>query len=393
MAADSNVTDLCQRFAPDIHEMGLVKCGAFKLKTGLVVPVYFDFRVCISYPKIIDKISRELAHRIDTQFGRDSFDHVCGVPYTALPFAVLAAQHLQKPMVLKRKEAKTYGTMNLIDGKFKPGDRCIVIEDTVTSGTSIVEVVRCLDQAGLKVVGVVALMDREQGGNLNLTRSGLEHSFLFTASGMLNAMKELGHFSKEEVDKAITFLHSNPVDLSVRRHSECEKNGNANGKAENGQPADKKMDVAPPVIGRRLFEVIKMKQSNLCLAADVETCTQLLEVADLLGPYICALKTHVDSLQDDFDETIAHSLMKLAKKHNFLIIEDRKLADIGNTSRKIFSKICQWADLVTVHALPGIDQVRAMSTAISDKSCGILLIAQMTSEGNLVTREYTNCTF
>ena len=72
------------------------------------------------------------------------------------------------------------------------------------------------------------------------------------------------------------------------------------------------------------------KRSNLCLSADVSTCEDLLKVADQCGSYIVVLKTHIDTLENVNSE-ILEKLRTLANKHNFLLFEDRKLCDIGNT--------------------------------------------------------------
>ena len=88
-----------------------------------------------------------------------------------------------------RKEAKTHGTGRLIEGPFRPGDRVAVVEDVITTGASALRAVEAIKAAGGTIAGVLAVVDREEGGREVLEGEGLTVMALTTASAILQRMK------------------------------------------------------------------------------------------------------------------------------------------------------------------------------------------------------------
>ncbi|CAI8355472.1 MAG: Orotidine 5'-phosphate decarboxylase [Marine Group II euryarchaeote MED-G33] len=141
-------------------------------------------------------------------------------------------------------------------------------------------------------------------------------------------------------------------------------------------------------LSRRYMEVVCRKQSLVVLAADLNTMSGLNNLIDQVGPNIAALKTHVDLIDDWSAESWA-AFCEKATAHDLLIFEDRKFADIGPISRGQMAgvyDIRSWANIVTAHGISGPDIVDGLCAGWSDvdREGGVLLLAQMSSRGNLL---------
>lgn len=152
-------------------------------------------------------------------------------------------------------------------------------------------------------------------------------------------------------------------------------------------------------VAARLLRLMDEKKSNLCASVDVSTTAEFLSLIEKLGPYICLVKTHIDIIDDFSYEGTIEPLLALAKKHNFMVFEDRKFADIGNTVKKQYSggvyQIAKWADITNAHGVTGAGIVRGLKEAAQETTSeprGLLMLAELSSKGSLAYGEYTKQT-
>ncbi|MXS70822.1 orotidine-5'-phosphate decarboxylase [Chryseobacterium binzhouense] len=355
-----------KEFFLECYKLGIIKFGRFTLKSGIESPFYVDLRPLASDPKIL----KNLANYLLDMLPLDNFDLICGVPYAALPMATAMSLESYIPLIIKRKEAKEYGTKKMIEGIYQKGQNCLLVEDVITSGKSLIETIAEIEQEDIKVADIVVVLDREQGGKQLLESRGYRVHTLFNISEVCSILQENGDLCDDEVQRINDFLKGNHIQFEEKTRLSYQQ----------------KFELAQHSVSKKLLETALAKESNLIASADVTTTQELLELADKVGPHIIALKTHIDIISDfDYQNTIL-PLKEIASRHKFLLMEDRKFADIGNTQELQFTsgvfRITDWADFVTSQVIGGFESLDCF------KNVGVVAIIGMSSKGTLTSNNY-----
>lgn len=186
-----------------LYKIGAIKFGEFTLKSGKTSKIYLDLRQIISHPDVLRQVSDAIWQQVSLQ----KFDMICGVPYTALPIATCISLQQNIPMIMRRKEKKSYGTKQQIEGAYKKGQQCLIIEDVITSGASILETAEELEAEGLEIKDVVVLINREQGGQKNLENKNYRVHAAFTLKEILQELLHSSLLPEKESTIVNNLLH------------------------------------------------------------------------------------------------------------------------------------------------------------------------------------------
>jgi len=182
--------------------IGAVKFGEYKLKSGIISPIYLDLRILISFPELLKDIASLLTQPASSL----QFDRIAGIPYTALPIATAFSLESGVPMVYCRKEKKEYGTAQQIEGVWKEGETVLIIDDLITNGESKTETFTVYESAGLVVKDVIVLIDREQGGKERLEEQGYKLHALISIFEIIDRLKNLKQISESKYLEITRFL-------------------------------------------------------------------------------------------------------------------------------------------------------------------------------------------
>jgi orotate phosphoribosyltransferase len=170
-----------------LEECGALQFGEFTLASGAKSDYYINIKKASTNPKVLYLISQLMAEKMQKDNIRP--DRIAGIVLGSIPLAAALSMATGIPYVMVRKEQKSHGTMDLIEGDLLPGDKVLVIEDVVTSAGSSVKAIATLRDNGAVIKEVMTVVDREGGGKENLAGIGVSLLSLVKGSEIAKGRK------------------------------------------------------------------------------------------------------------------------------------------------------------------------------------------------------------
>jgi len=156
----------------ELINKNIIQKGKFTLKSGETSNIYIDLKKVISYPQLHEKLCNEITKLINP-----NGDLICGTPYGAVSFTSYISISKNIPMIFLRKEQKNYGTNKLIEGEFIEGQKVTLIEDVTTTGNSVIESARKLEEHGLIISQIITIFSRSDNKSLMFRDIPIEYLY------------------------------------------------------------------------------------------------------------------------------------------------------------------------------------------------------------------------
>ena len=184
----------------------------FTWASGIKSPVYCDNRLTLTAPEVRLDVEEGLAELIKTHY--PEAEVLMGTSTAGIAHAAITAHILNMPMGYVRSGAKDHGRQNQIEGRLEKGQKVVVVEDLISTGGSVIEVVNVLREAGAEVLGVVSIFTYGMKKGLErLAEAEVKNISLTNFDVVAQAAAEEGYIAPEDVERLIAFRNK-PSDES-----------------------------------------------------------------------------------------------------------------------------------------------------------------------------------
>lgn len=184
----------------------------FTWASGIKSPVYCDNRLTLTAPKVRDDVENALAEVIKTNY--PDCEVLMGTSTAGIAHAAITAHLLNKPMGYVRSSAKDHGRTNRIEGKLEKGQKVVVVEDLISTGGSVIDVVDALREAGAEVLGIASIFTYGmKKGIERLAEANVKNISLTNFDTIAQVAADENYIKQEDIQKLIAF-RNNPSDES-----------------------------------------------------------------------------------------------------------------------------------------------------------------------------------
>ena len=184
----------------------------FTWASGIKSPVYCDNRLTLTAPEVRTDVETGLAELVKEYY--PEVEVLMGTSTAGIAHAAIVGHLLGLPMGYVRSGAKDHGRRNQIEGKLLPGQKVVVVEDLISTGGSVIEVVNVLREAGAVVLGVVSIFTYGMRRGLErLAEAGVENHSLCSFDVIARVAAEENYIRPEDVQRLLAF-RDNPSDES-----------------------------------------------------------------------------------------------------------------------------------------------------------------------------------
>jgi orotate phosphoribosyltransferase len=166
--------EFVKEFAIFLYKNNIIRFGNFILASGKNSSYYVDLRLMPSYPHQFRKMVKNLQNLIIKKTGLDDFDSLASVPTGGLVVTSALAIEIVKPLIYVRSKPKEYGTAKSIEGKTSAGMKVVMVDDVVTTGTSVLNGINQLKEVGLLISDLYVIINRLEGADKILSDIGVQ---------------------------------------------------------------------------------------------------------------------------------------------------------------------------------------------------------------------------
>lgn len=184
----------------------------FTWASGIKSPIYCDNRLTLTAPEVRTDVENALAALIREKY--PDTEVLMGTSTAGIAHAAITAHLLNLPMGYVRSGAKDHGRQNQIEGKLEKGQKVVVVEDLISTGGSVIEVVNVLREAGAEVLGIVSIFTYGMKKGLErLAEAKVENTSLTDFDCVIRVAAEQNYIKNEDVER-LTAFRNNPSDES-----------------------------------------------------------------------------------------------------------------------------------------------------------------------------------